>query len=83
MANLPLTTRGLSQEELSIEEFLYKMLALCEYLRHCLSPALETVSEIWDNSARISGFDTISCLPQSINIALGALAPRTTLRREM
>ena len=43
---------------------------MCEFLRHYVSLALETVVEIYDNSARLSGSDTISWFPQRINIPL-------------
>ena len=43
---------------------------MCEFLRHYLSLALDTLVEIWDNSARLSGSDTISWFPQRINIPL-------------
>ena len=45
---------------------------MCEFAGHYLSTAHESVVEIWDNSARLSGSDTISGFQQRIDIPLAA-----------
>ena len=45
---------------------------MCEFAGHYFSNAHESVVEIWDNSARLSGSDTISGFQQRIDIPLAA-----------
>ena len=45
---------------------------MCEFAGHYLSTAHESLAEIGDNSARLSGSDTISGFQQRIDIPLAA-----------